>query len=88
MPDASGSSLQSCVCDAVAPSSMVHTDGWGGYNKLTELGYPHEVTDMSSSDDPAHISMPGGSSDCKSVETVASRHSLGICSPGTSAILS
>jgi transposase-like protein len=47
------------VCDAVAPSSIVHTDGWGGYNKLAALGYSHEVPDMSSSDDPAHVSMPG-----------------------------
>ncbi len=59
IPDASGSSLQSFVCDAVAPGSIVHTDGWAGYNKLTELGYSHEVTVMSSSDDPAHVSMPG-----------------------------
>lgn len=59
IPDASGSSLQSFVCDVVAPGSIVHTDGWGGYNKLTELGYSHEVTVMSSSDDPAHVSMPG-----------------------------
>lgn len=59
IPDASGSNLTSFVCDAVAPGSIVHTDGWGGYNKLTELGYSHEVTVMSSSDDPAHVSMPG-----------------------------
>ena len=59
IPDASGSSLTSFVCDAVAPGSIVHTDGWGGYNKLAALGYSHEVTVMSSSDDPAHVSMPG-----------------------------
>lgn len=59
IPDASGSSLQPFVCDAVAPGSIVHTDGWGAYNKLTELGYTHEVTVLSSSGDPAHVSMPG-----------------------------
>ena len=59
IPDASDSSLQSFVCDAVAPGSIVYTDGGGGYNKLTGLGYSHEVTVMSSSDDPAHVAMPG-----------------------------
>ena len=59
IPDASGSSLQSFVRDAVAPGSTVHTDGWGGYNKLSELGFSHEVTVMTSSGDPAHVSMPG-----------------------------
>lgn len=59
IPDASGCSLKSFVCDAVAPGSIIHTDGWRGYSKLTELGYSHEVTVMSSSDDPAHVSMPG-----------------------------
>lgn len=59
IPDASGSSLQSFVCDSVAPGSIIHTDGWPAYNKLTKLGYSHEATVMSSSDDPAHVSMPG-----------------------------
>lgn len=59
IPDASATSLQSFVRDAVAPGSIVHTDGWRGYSKLSELGFSHEVTVMSSSDDPAHVSMPG-----------------------------
>jgi len=59
IPDASGSSLQPFVCDAVAPGSMVPTDGWGGYYKLTELGYPLEIPVMSYPDDPAHASLPG-----------------------------
>jgi len=34
IPDASGANLLPFVCDAVAPGSRVHTDGWGGYNDL------------------------------------------------------
>ena len=37
----------------------MHTDGWGGYNDLPKHGYTHEVTVLSSSEDPAHITMPG-----------------------------
>ncbi len=27
----------------VEPGSLVRSDGWGGYNGLTELGYDHQV---------------------------------------------
>lgn len=57
--DASGDSLLPFVCDVVSSGSLVHTDGWNGYNELSEHGYKHKVTIMSSSDDPAHVSMPG-----------------------------
>jgi transposase-like protein len=59
IPDASGSNLMSFVCDAIAPGATVRTDGWGGYNDLPEHGYAHQKTVLSSSDDPAHVSMPG-----------------------------
>jgi transposase-like protein len=36
IPDASGASLMPFVCDAVIPSSVVNTDGWSGYNGLSE----------------------------------------------------
>lgn len=41
--DASGPSLENAVKDGVEPGSIVHTDGWGGYNGLSDLGYVHEV---------------------------------------------
>ena len=41
--DASGESLEPAVWDMVEPGSVVRTDGWGGYNGLTELGYQHDV---------------------------------------------
>jgi len=37
----------------------VRTDGWTGYNGLSKHGYLHERTVLSSSGDPAHVSMPG-----------------------------
>jgi transposase-like protein len=41
--DASGESLEPAVWEMVEPGSTVRTDGWRGYNGLTELGYQHEV---------------------------------------------
>lgn len=59
IPDASGASLLPFVRKVVAPGSVVLTDGWGGYNGLTEHGYTRKITVLSSSGDPAHVSMPG-----------------------------
>jgi transposase-like protein len=42
VPDASGESLQRAVAEAVEPGSTVRTDGWGGYNGLSGLGYVHD----------------------------------------------
>lgn len=41
--DAAGESLEPAVWDMVEPASTVRTDGWRGYNGLTELGYKHIV---------------------------------------------
>lgn len=59
VPDASGTSLLPFVQDVIAPGSVVLTDGWGGYNGLSENGYTRKITVLSSSGDPAHVSMPG-----------------------------
>jgi hypothetical protein len=59
VPDASATSLLPFVCDVVAPSSLVSTDGWGGYNDLPKHGYLHLRTVLSGSGDPAHVAMPG-----------------------------
>lgn len=40
---ASGKHLAAVVSQAVEPGSTVRTDGWGGYNGLSVLGYRHEV---------------------------------------------
>ena len=57
--DASGSSLVAFVYDVVAPGAVIRTDGWGGYNDLSQFGYDHQRTVLASSGDPAHVSMPG-----------------------------
>ena len=59
IPDASGDKLVPFVCDVVTPGTPVQTDGWGGYNDLQQNGYVHQKKVPSSSDDPAHVSMPG-----------------------------
>ena len=41
--DAAGESLEPAVWEMVEPGSIVRTDGWRGYNGLTELGYQHQV---------------------------------------------
>ena len=57
--DVSGASLIPFVSAAIESGSEVHTDGWKGYNGLSKQGYSHRVTNISSSGDPAHVSMPG-----------------------------
>jgi len=59
IPDASGNNLMPFISNVVAPGSTVQTDGWGGYNNLQQNGYVHQKTVQSSSNDPAHVSMPG-----------------------------
>ena len=59
VPDASGTSLLPFVCDVVVPGAMVLTDGWGGYNDLPKHRYQRQKIVLSSSYDPAHVSMPG-----------------------------
>lgn len=57
--DVSAASLLPFVCDAVASGTVVLTDGWGGYNGLTKHGYERQKIVVSSSGDPAHVSLPG-----------------------------
>lgn len=41
VPDASGPSLEKAIKESVEEGSIVQTDGWEGYNGLSELGYTH-----------------------------------------------
>jgi len=59
VPDASGDCLVPFVRDTTAPKASVLTDGWGGYNDLSKHGYSRRKIVISSSGDPAHVSMPG-----------------------------
>lgn len=42
--DASGESLTGFVQDVIEPGSLVHTDGWMGYEPLKRTGYRHRIT--------------------------------------------
>ena len=57
--DTAGYNLLPFVRDVVAPGAVVQTDGWRGYSKLPEHGYKRKIMVLSSSGDPAHVSMPG-----------------------------
>lgn len=59
IPEASFANLQPFIFDVVEKGATVRTDGWKGYNGLSKHKYIHERTVLSSSDDPAHVSMPG-----------------------------
>lgn len=43
VPDASGNSLEDAIQNNIEPGSIIHTDGWQGYNGIGKLGYLHEV---------------------------------------------
>jgi len=42
--DASAASLMPFVQDSIEPASIVHTDGWLGYEPLGRNGYRHRIT--------------------------------------------
>src|SRR5215813_1266120 len=44
IPDASAQSLMPFVEDAIEPGSLVHTDGWSGYDPLEGKGYRHRIS--------------------------------------------
>ena len=41
IPDATADSLQAFVQEAVAPGSVLHTDGFLSYDRLEKHGYRH-----------------------------------------------
>ncbi len=59
IPDASSKTLRGFITDMIESGSTIHTDGWRGYNGLDTIGYHHDVTVLSNSQDQAHIAMPG-----------------------------
>jgi hypothetical protein len=46
------------VFDHVAHRSEVRTDAWRGYNDIGRYRFSHVVTNLSESNDPAHVAMP------------------------------
>lgn len=58
IPDVSSESLEGFVTASVEPGSMVHTDGWKGYNRLSARGYLHAVTKLAGGQETASEAMP------------------------------
>ena len=58
IPDASACSLHSFVLASVEPGSVIHSDGWDGYNGLEAFGYKPKVTVLRRSTKKAHELMP------------------------------
>lgn len=58
IPDASAKSLIPFVEDSVEPGSVIHTDGWLGYEPLEKKGYRHTVTFLSGQEESPSELMP------------------------------
>jgi transposase-like protein len=56
--DASADSLQGFIGDVIEPGSLVHTDGWLGYDRLKAHGYRHRITFLGDHAEPAHELLP------------------------------
>ena len=58
IPDASAESLMPFIEDSVEPGSVVHTDGWLGYQPLEGRGYRHKITILKGKSKTASELMP------------------------------
>lgn len=46
--DASAASINTALASMVEPGTLIKTDSWNGYNKVTTVGYSHEIVRTSS----------------------------------------
>ena len=58
IPDASAESLMPFIEDSVEPGSVIHTDGWLGYQPLEGRGYRHKITILKGNSKTASELMP------------------------------
>jgi len=58
IPDASAQSLHTFVLDSIQPGSLIHTDGWSGYDGLRAKGYLQEVTILKGKKETASELLP------------------------------
>ena len=58
IPDGSADSLLTFVRETIEPGSLVHTDGWHGYDGLKTAGYRHRVTLLRGRQDLAMKCLP------------------------------
>lgn len=58
IPDASAGSLMPFIEEAVEPGSIVHTDGWLGYDPVERTGYRHRITILKGQSESASGLLP------------------------------
>jgi transposase-like protein/Zn ribbon nucleic-acid-binding protein len=58
IPDASAGSLMPFIEEAVEPGSIVHTDGWLGYDPAERTGYRHRITILKGQSESASGLLP------------------------------
>jgi len=58
IPDASAESLMPFIEDAIEPGSVVHTDGWVGYDPLKGKGYRRRITFLKGQKESASELLP------------------------------
>lgn len=58
IPDATADSLQTFVEEAVAPGSLLHTDGLLSYDRLEKHGYRHRITFLKGRKESASALLP------------------------------
>ena len=58
VPNASANSLQGFIDEVVEPGSVVHTDGWLGYDRVKRHGYRHRITFVADHPEPASTMLP------------------------------
>jgi hypothetical protein len=58
VPDRSAKVLMGFVKDNIAIGPMVRTDGWTGYQELSQMGYRHEPLALSGDPDKAEAHLP------------------------------
>jgi transposase-like protein len=58
IPDASAGSLIPFIEEAVEPGSIVHTDGWLGYDPVERTGYRHRITFLKGQSESASGLLP------------------------------
>ena len=58
VPDASAQSLEGFLSDNSPPPQTVSTDGWAGYNGLSDKGYTHEAVKLDQNWGDASLRLP------------------------------
>lgn len=58
IPDRSAEVLTGFVKDNITPGASISTDGWGGYNGISEMGYRHEALTLTGDPEKAEAHLP------------------------------